>query len=94
MEPKTPVLKDKRLWFSVATIISLVASQFAGINLDPELLVSIALIVVGYITNSAVKEAVVSKAQIASDGASERVRTEAEAAAVLRGGAQHMPPAL
>lgn len=87
MEPtaKTPVLADKRLWLSVATILSLLLSRFLKIELDPEMLATLAVLVLGYVTNSAVKEAAVSKAQIAATTASAEVKTQPEAAAVLRG---------
>jgi hypothetical protein len=60
--PKTPVLADKRLWLSVATVASLLLARYTGLTLDPELLATVAVIVVGYITNSAVKEARVASA--------------------------------
>lgn len=87
MEPtaKTPVLADKRLWLSVATIVSLLVARFLKVTLDPELLATLAVLVLGYITNSAVKEAAVAKAQIAATTASAEVTTQPEAAAVLRG---------
>jgi hypothetical protein len=59
---KTPVLADKRLWLAVATVASLLVAKVFGITLDPELLATIAVTVVGYITNSAVKEARVASA--------------------------------
>lgn len=62
MEAKTPVLEDKRFFISVGTILSLLIAKFFKVELSPELLASIVTVVVGYITNSALKEAKVAQA--------------------------------
>ena len=80
MEAKTPALHDKRLWLAVGTIVSLLLAAFLKIQVEAEMLATIALTVVGYITNSAMKEAAVAKAVVAA----EAVKTEADAAAVLQ----------
>ncbi len=82
---KTPALKDKRLWFAVGTIVSLFVSQYTGREFSPELLATIASIVIGFMGVSGAKEAQVAKAQIAADTATELVKSQADAAAVLRG---------
>lgn len=81
MEPvaKTPPLKDKRLWLSVGTIVALLVTHFTGKDLDPELLATIAALVVGYIVPSSMKEASVAKSIARGQEAAAEVKT-AEAA--------------
>ncbi len=81
---KTPISQDKRLFVAVGTVIALLLARFANVQLDPELLATIALVVVGYIVPSAVKEAQVAKATIAATTATEAIKGEADAAALLR----------
>ena len=66
MEPKTPVLQDKRLFVTVGAVISVLVSRYLGIDLQPEDLATIALLVVGWVTNSAVREAKVAGANAAA----------------------------
>jgi hypothetical protein len=87
-QAKTPVLADKRLWVSVGTVISLLVSRYLGVALDPELLATVALVVVGYVTNSAMKEAKVA-GQLAAAG----VADSASAVAVLNAPAATATPA-
>lgn len=67
---KTPVLQDKRLWLSIATILAVLASSFLGWQIAPESLAAVIMTVVGYVTSSAAKEAAVAKAVAAAGGAS------------------------
>jgi|GEM_PF-3344741 len=67
MNAKTPVFQDKRFWLAVSTVAALLVSNFLGKDLEPELLATIAMTVVGFITASATKEASVSKALVAAD---------------------------
>lgn len=64
--PRTPIHQDKRFMLSAGTILSLLLARYLGVHLEPELLVTIATVVVGHITGSAAKEAAVAKANAAA----------------------------
>lgn len=66
IQPKTAVLQDKRLWVSILTVIALLLSTFFGVELNTELLATIATIIVSFVTNSAIKEARVASAMTAA----------------------------
>ncbi len=83
IDPKTPISQDKRLFLAVGTVIALLVSRYLGITLDPALLATIAATVIGYITNSAIKEASIAKSNAAGAAASAAVVTDADAAKAL-----------
>jgi hypothetical protein len=85
---KTPLLSDKRMWVSVATVLSILVAKFLGVELDPESLAAVAVIVVGWVTNSANREAKVA-GQLAAAG----VADSASAVAVLNAPAATATPA-
>lgn len=64
MEAKTPALADKHLWLSVGSVVSILVAKYLKIEIGPDVLATIAGIVVGYITNSKLKEGKVSAALI------------------------------
>ena len=78
MESKTPITQDKRLFVSVGGVIAVLASKYLGIELDPADLATIAAIVIGYVTNSAVKEA-----KVAGANAAAAVTTPAAAVSII-----------
>lgn len=77
MEAKTPVLQDKHLWLSVGSVLSLLAAKYLKIEIGPDLIAGIVTIVVGYITNSKLKEGKISAALIES-GAAEKPAADAK----------------
>lgn len=62
LNPKTPVLADKRLAVAIATVIALLLAAFLKIEVPVETIAAVVAVVLGYVTNSALKEAAVSKA--------------------------------
>ncbi len=80
MEAKTPLLQDKRMFVTVATVASLLVARYFGIQLEPELLATIGLTVIGWVTNSAMREA-----KVAGTVAAAKVDSKAAAVAVLAG---------
>ena len=64
---RTPGLKDKRLWFGVGSVAALLLTAVFRVPLSGELIAGVVSIVLGVVTNSAVKEALVSRALIQKD---------------------------
>lgn len=81
---RTPILQDKRLFLAAGAILSLVLSRLLNVDLSSEYIAGIVGTVMAYVIPSAAKEAQVSRALIAADRASSEVKTQADAAAVLR----------
>lgn len=82
MQPKTEVLKDKRMWASIGTVAAILLSKHAGVDLDADELAAVAAIIVGWVTNSARKEA-----QVAGAMAAGQVETKSDAIAAITGSA-------
>jgi len=64
MDAKTPALEDKHLWLSIGGVLSILLAKYLKIEIDAATLATIGGIIVGYITNSKLKEAKVSTALI------------------------------
>jgi hypothetical protein len=62
MEAKTPLAQDKHFWLSVGGVISILLAKYLKIEIDPATLATIGGIIIGYITNSKIKEARVATA--------------------------------
>jgi hypothetical protein len=63
---KTPVLSDKRLITVIVTSICLFASAVFKLELPVEIVTAIVTLVLGWVTNSAMKEAAVAKSLAAT----------------------------
>jgi hypothetical protein len=62
LQPKTPVLQDKRLALAIATVISLLLASFLKVEIPAETIAGVVAVVLGFIATSATKEASVAKA--------------------------------